>query len=315
MLGLILFVVAAIIYWSPRPQIKNLDDKYVLITGCDSGFGRKLSIELDLCGCNIIACCLTKRGVEDLTSICSNRLYPIIVDVTNSDDIHRAVDLVGKHLPMGKGLWGMVNNAGIASTGAIEWTPLSKLRQIFNVNVFGMVEMTKAMLPLIKIDQGRIVNLASMLGRFSVPYSASYSMSKFAVEAFSDSLRREMKLFNVSVHIIEPGFFKTHILDNLEDEFLQLYHNCNSTIRQDYGDHFAKEGVKKITEFNRSRASNNIAKVTKAIKNALFSPKPRERYLVGLEANILSLMAYLPSFISDHILYISGQFPAPCRAI
>lgn len=241
-LGLIMAAIAVIVYYIPPPKLKDMTGKYVLVTGCDSGFGRKLSIELDQSGCNVFACCLTKRGAEDLASICSNRLYPIIVDITNSHDINRAVDLVAKQLPNGQGLWGIVNNAGISSLGAIEWTPTSKFRQLFAVNVFGMIEVTKAMLPFIKITNGRIVNVASMMGRFSCPYSASYCMSKFAVEAFSDSLRREMKMFNVSVHIIEPGMFKTQILDNLEDDFLQLYNSCDNTIRQQYGDNFAKQG-------------------------------------------------------------------------
>ena len=241
-LGLVVLAIAVIIYYIPPPKLKDVTGKYVLITGCDSGFGRKLSIELDQSGCNVFACCLTKRGAEDLASICSNRLYPLIVDVTNSSDINRAVDDIVQQLPAGQGLWGMVNNAGVSSLGAIEWIPTSKFREVFAVNVFGMIEMTKAMLPLVKLANGRIVNLASMAGRFSFPYSAPYCMSKYAVEAFSDSLRREMKMFNVSVHIIEPGAFKTHILDNLDDQFLHHYSSCDDTIRQQYGDKFAKQG-------------------------------------------------------------------------
>ncbi|CAH3014381.1 unnamed protein product [Porites evermanni] len=107
------------------------------------------------------------------------------------------------------GLWGLVNNAGIAYVMPVEWTPMSIFKRTADVNLWGMIEMTKTFLPLVKRDQGRVVKIGSMAGRLSFNFLSAYSITKYGVESFSDALRREMYPWGVRVSILEPGEFQT----------------------------------------------------------------------------------------------------------
>ena len=135
------------------------------------------------------------------------------------------------------GLWAVVNNAGVASPGPIEWQTLEEMKRVVDINLWGMVSVTKTFLPLLKRTKGRVVNVASALGRVSVPLGASYCISKFGVQAFSDALRNEMRHFGVTVHIIEPGFFKTNISDskNKDQHLKKLWENLDVDTKESYG--------------------------------------------------------------------------------
>ncbi|XP_064630840.1 D-beta-hydroxybutyrate dehydrogenase, mitochondrial-like isoform X2 [Lineus longissimus] len=183
-------------------------EKAVLITGCDSGFGKWLAEKLDALGFTVIACCMfpDKGGADDLRRKCSSRLHILRLDVTSNEDVNAAVKYVKDKI--GNGLWALVNNAGISWTGETEWTDVSTYEKIYSVNVFGVIRVTKAFLPLIRKTRGRVVNVASMAGRFALSGFSAYCSSKFACIGFSDALRREMRKFGVTVHTIEPAFYK-----------------------------------------------------------------------------------------------------------
>ena len=142
-------------------------------------------------------------------------------------------------------MWAVVNNAGIGFPGPIEWQTVEEMKTVVNVNLWGMVSVTKAFLPLLKITKGRIINVASTSGRVATPFAAAYCMSKFGVVAFSDSLRNEMKHFGVTVHIIEPGNFKTKITGVEKNcKYLErLWENLDTDTKKSYGKEFYEQGM------------------------------------------------------------------------
>lgn len=142
------------------------------------------------------------------------------------------------------GLWAIVNNAGIANVGMIEWVAVEEMKKVVDVNLWGTVSVTKAFLPLLKRSKGRIINVASSWGRVCIPGVAAYCISKYGVQAFCDSLRREVKPFRVTVHIIEPGMFKTNITDRAKNiQVLErLWHNLDEETKKSYGTEFYEEG-------------------------------------------------------------------------
>lgn len=143
------------------------------------------------------------------------------------------------------GLWGIVNNAGVVGPqGPIEWHTVESMKAAVDINLWGTVDVSKTFLPLLKQCKGRIVNVGSVLSRLSLPGAAAYAISKFGVVAFSDALRNEIRPFGVSVHIIEPGFFKTNITDvqRGHEAFQKAWEQLSNEMKTSYGEDFREEG-------------------------------------------------------------------------
>lgn len=145
----------------------------------------------------------------------------------------------------GSSLWAVVNNAGIGYPGPVEWMTVEEMKRVVDVNLWGMVSMCKAFLPLLKKTEGRIVNVASTSGRLATPGAAAYCISKFGVEAFSDSLRNEMRHFRVTVHIVEPGTFKTDITGVEKNRrcLERLWENLDMDTKECYGVEYYEQGM------------------------------------------------------------------------
>ena len=135
------------------------------------------------------------------------------------------------------GLWAIVNNAGIGPVGLIEWQTVEEMKHVLDVNLWGMVSVTKAFLPQLKKTKGRIVNVASTLGTISLPSLTAYCISKHGVQAFCDSLRREVKQFGVSVHILDPGMFRTNLANSevAIKQIERLWANLDVDTKESYG--------------------------------------------------------------------------------
>jgi len=284
-----------------KQKVQNLHTKYVFITGCDSGFGRDIAIRLDKMGVHVLAACLTKQGAQDLKSMTSSKLKTFQMDVTDSQQIKDVFRQVKNLLPSGQGLWGLVNNAGIAMGGPIEWTPLERMKRIADVNLWGMIDVTKTFLPLVKKSQGRVVNLSSMAGRLSPCRMSAYCVAKYGVEAFSDALRREMSPWKVQVSLIEPGRFKTNIGPSVIESVKQLWDDLSPELKKDYGDNYLQKYVDTLVK-RQNAASADTYKVVDAIIDGLTSQRPQTRYVVGLDAKLFLLISYLPTFIADPLL-------------
>ncbi|XP_036616744.1 17-beta-hydroxysteroid dehydrogenase type 6-like [Trichosurus vulpecula] len=175
-------------WYRERLVVSNLRDKYVFITGCDSGFGNLLAKQLDLRGLRVLAACLTEKGAEQLRCETSDRVETVILDVTKTESITAAAQWVKEHVG-NKGLWGLVNNAGaVFPDVCTELMTKVNLMKTMNINLFGVIEVTMSMLQMVKQARGRIVNVSSFMGRVAFS-SVAYCCSKHGVEAFSDCLR------------------------------------------------------------------------------------------------------------------------------
>jgi NAD(P)-dependent dehydrogenase (short-subunit alcohol dehydrogenase family) len=176
------------------------------VTGCDSGFGNIVVKQLDAAGHSVFAGCFSSDAMGKLEAETKN-VVPVQLDVTNEASVRAAAETIAKVLD-GKGLDGLVNNAGIlVAPGPAEWTPVKAFDTMLAVNVVGAAAVTNSVLPMVRQAQGRIVNVASIAGRMGLTSQPAYCASKYAMEGYSEVLRRDMIDWGVTVHIIEPGVF------------------------------------------------------------------------------------------------------------
>ncbi|XP_068123633.1 retinol dehydrogenase 7-like [Hyperolius riggenbachi] len=298
--------------WYRQSQIlENLTDKYVFITGCDSGFGNLLAKQLDRRGMKVLAAFLTQNGAENLKKETSSRLQTVIVDVSDSQSVTSAAEWVSKTVG-DKGLWGLVNNAGIAVPAAPNgWLKKEVYLKILNVNLLGLIDVTLTLLPLIRRARGRIVNVASILGRIAL-LPGGYCVSKFGVEAFSDSLRRELLDFGINVSVIEPGGFNTSIANEsaLKKFIEETWESLPAETKNSYGEQYFQKFTGGVDTMS-SLWSSKISTVTDCMEHALTACYPWTRYSAGWDAKLLYIpLSYLPTFISDFVAVLGAPKPA-----
>lgn len=213
------------------------------------------------------------------------------------------------------GLWALVNNAGVGlPSGPNEWLTKEDFVKVINVNLVGLIDVTLHMLPLVKKARGRIINMSSSGGRVAV-IGGGYCVSKFGVEAFSDSIRRELHYFGVKVSIIEPGNYRTDILgkESLEERMRKLWVRLPQETRDSYGEDYFRNYTDKLVRL-MERASPNITDVTNSMEHAIVSRSPRIRYNPGWDVKLLYLtLAKLPTPVTDFIL--SRYLPRPADSV
>ncbi|XP_006997385.2 short-chain dehydrogenase/reductase family 9C member 7 [Peromyscus maniculatus bairdii] len=294
--------------------VRNLSEKYVFITGCDSGFGNLLARQLVDRGMRVLAACLTEEGAQKLQQDTSYQLQTILLDVTKTESIKAAAQWVRDQVGE-QGLWALVNNAGVAlPSGPNEWLTKEDFVKVINVNLVGLIEVTLNMLPMIKKARGRVVNMSSSGGRVAV-IGGGYCVSKFGVEAFSDSIRRELHFFGVKVSIIEPGNYRTSILgqEALPSRMKKLWDRLPQETRDSYGEEYFQAYTEKLDNLMQ-RAYTNISNVTNSMEHAIVSRSPRIRYNPGLDVKLLYIpLAKLPASVTDFIL--SRYLPRPADSV
>ncbi|XP_077184977.1 retinol dehydrogenase 16-like isoform X2 [Paroedura picta] len=288
-------------WYRERQMVENLTEKYVFITGCDSGFGNLLARQLDLKGMRVLAGCLTQKGAEELEKATSDRLKTRILDVTCTESVAAAAEWA-KGCVGDKGLWGLVNNAGICMPlGPNVLLTKDDFAKVLNVNLLGLIDVTLQMFPLMKRARGRVVNMSSVLGRMAC-FGGGYSPSKFGVEAFSDSLRQDLHPFGIRVSVIEPGSFKTGFIAGLENYIKDKWEQLLPDQQEIFGEKCLKQYIKLHSLYCKIESSN-LSLVTNCIEHSLTSCHPRSRYSVGWDAKCLFIPAsYLPSFVFDFIV-------------
>ncbi|XP_023369419.1 retinol dehydrogenase 16-like [Otolemur garnettii] len=219
------------------------------------------------------------------------------------------------HLPLSPGLWGLVNNAGISQpTAPNEWLTKQDFVTILDVNLLGVIEVTLSLLPLVRKARGRVVNVSSVMGRVSL-FGGGYCISKYGVEAFSDSLRRELSYSGVKVVLIEPGYFKTAVTS--KETFLknlkEVWSRTSSEVKQSYGEKFLASYVKSA-DLMEQRLEQDLSKVTDCMEHALTACHPRTRYSAGWDAKLLYLpLSYMPTFLVDAM--VTWGSPRPAKAL
>ena len=298
----------------PPPNI-HPTGKYVLISGCDSGFGHALAIELDKQGFNVLAGVYHEDSEESLTHQLSTRATVFRLDVTESEEIDAAYEMVkGKT----SSLHALVNNAGVGRGGLIDWTPTDFIRQTMEVNFFGQVEMIKKFLPLLLAKRGsRVINMCSIAGYLAGPGTSAYSASKFAFEAFSDSLRREMHVWGLHVSIIEPGFMRTPIIEGHEHALKALWTELSQDTQDRWGEDFFHLLSAHIATDPFILNAENPHKVIKALQHAVMNSAPRIRYRPGWQSSLFFFpLSVLPAWIVDYLtIHVRGLNVPPAGVL
>jgi NAD(P)-dependent dehydrogenase (short-subunit alcohol dehydrogenase family) len=263
-----------------------MDKHTILITGCSSGFGRVTALILAQQGWHVFA---TVRKAEDRDNLlteaathhCQDALTPFVCDITQQEQVAALTQKITQSTPR---LDALVNNAGTTYAAPLELLPLDDLRAQFEVNVIAQLGMIQAMLPLLKVAKGTIINVSSVSGRISTPVMGAYSASKFAIEAISDTLRLELAPFGIRVVMIEPGPSPTEIWKTSMERAratLDTYRN---------GPYARKRG------FPPSLFAETVVKI-------LASKKPRARYPIPRAATIqIALRALLPEPLWDYLM-------------
>jgi NAD(P)-dependent dehydrogenase (short-subunit alcohol dehydrogenase family) len=270
----------------------------VLVTGSSTGIGRATTLRLDAAGWRVFAGVRKQGDADSLRAAGSDRLTPMMLDVTDADAISAAAVLLGDELGSA-GLDGLVNNAGVAIPSPLETMPIDAFRRQIEVNLTGQVAVTQATLPLIRSARGRIVFVSSIGGRIAFPLTGAYHAAKFGVEAVGDAFRQELRRWGISVSIIEPGSIDTPIWDSGERAADEIGGDVRAR-EELYGRAIAS--YRKVTR-NLAERGIEPAKVAEAIEHALSAPRPRSRYLVGLDAKAQArIKLVIPTRIWDRIV-------------
>jgi NAD(P)-dependent dehydrogenase (short-subunit alcohol dehydrogenase family) len=271
---------------------ESTNGKNIVITGASTGNGAVCALRLDSLGFRVFAGVRKESDGEALKARASERLRPIRIDVTQPDQIAAAAAEVSAAVGA-EGLAGLVNNAGIAVAGPLEFLPIGELRQQLEINVIGLVAVTQAFLPLLRKARGRIVNIGSISGKRTRPFVAPYAASKHAIEAISDGLRMELKAWGIEVSLLEPGTIATPIWEKSRAKTDALEKNMPEECRRLYGPAMEKLKIAIERIVKKATPPEVIADI---VVHALTAPKPKTRYLVGRNAR---LEAFLVGFLTD----------------
>lgn len=270
----------------------------VLVTGASTGIGRATALRLDAAGWRVFAGVRREPDAESLRREGSERLAPVLIDVTEAGQIAAAAETIAADRG-DAGLDGLVNNAGVSLPSPLETMPIEDFRWQVEVNLSAQVAVTQAMLPLLRRARGRIVFISSIGGRIAFPMTGAYHAAKFGIEAVGDVFRRELRQAGISVSIVEPGSIATDIWDRGERAGDEI------ATRSPRAEELYGSSLEKYRSAFRGVAGRGIPadRVAKAIEHALDSRRPRPRYLVGIDARTQARLKYLiPTRVFDRIV-------------
>lgn len=260
--------------------------KVILITGASSGMGKATALHLIEQGHTVYG---AARRVEKMADLEKAGGHAIAMDITKQEDIDKAVSEVldrEKHIDV------LINNAGYAIYGAVEDTSIEDARRQFEVNIFGLAAITKAVLPNMRERKsGTVINISSMGGKIYTPLGAWYHATKHALEGWSDCLRLELKQFNIDVVIVEPGIINTEFGDVMAAPMLER------SGEGPYADLTKKLGVAVKDSYENGGGSSPEV-IAKVIEKAINSKKPKTRYVAG---KLAKPMIFLRGLLSDRL--------------
>ncbi|KAM6129570.1 LOW QUALITY PROTEIN: dehydrogenase/reductase SDR family member 9-like [Pterocles gutturalis] len=303
---LLLFLGIVTLWWHwrarDRMKVTNLPGKYIFITGCDTGFGNMAAKIFDKKIFHVFASCLTETGDKELKAVTLKQLQTVLLDVRDSDRVKKVAARVKAEV-QSEGLWGLVNNAGIMGPSTLtDWLDIEHFREPIDVHSIGLINVTINMLPLIKKAKGRIVNISSVGGRLAFS-GGGYFPSKFGVEGFNDSLRRDMKAFGVKVCCIQPGLFKTALSDpaKIMKEKEVIWNKLPLVLKQYGEEYFQKDALKK--KLSKICLNKDISPVVQCMEHALTSLHPCAHYVVGQDAKLFwNPLSRMPAATQDFLL-------------
>jgi NAD(P)-dependent dehydrogenase (short-subunit alcohol dehydrogenase family) len=268
----------------------------VLITGASTGIGAACALALDQRGYRVFAGVRRAVDGETLRQQASAQFTPLLLDVTDAASIAEVARQLRGQVD-GGALAGLINNAGIAVAGPLEFVSPERLRQQFEVNVVGVLAITQALLPLLRRGPGRIVNISSVSGRLASPFVGPYCASKFALEALSDSLRVELNPWRIPVTVVEPGVINTPIWQKSLAANASVLEEMPAESRALYG-----REVAAMQQYARSAKGLAPEAVARVVVRALTAARPKTRYVVGIDARVGVLLSRLPDRLRDWLL-------------
>jgi NAD(P)-dependent dehydrogenase (short-subunit alcohol dehydrogenase family) len=245
---------------------------------------------------------LARRGFHVLAGVRresdaarATNLEPVILDITRDDHVAALAERVA-----GQRLAALVNNAGIAVNAPVETLPIAEWRRQFEVNLFGQIAVTQALLPTLLASRGRIVNISSVGGRVALPTYGAYAGSKFALEAVSDALRRELAPQGVRVTVVEPGGVQTEMARRGSDTATRLAADMTAEQNDRYG-RLLRAILSHAAAFTRDGVT--AEKAALVVTRAVTDRRPRTRYTIGRDAAVMTrLSRVLPDRLLDRLL-------------
>ena len=272
-----------------------IEKRAVLITGCSSGIGYDAALTLRKRGYQVIASARKQRDIEKLRQL---DLFTVQLDLTNSNSIHNALEATLAHT--GGNLYGLFNNGAYGQAGAVEDLSRDNIRQQFETNVFGWMELTNTIIPIMRKQQyGRIIQNSSVLGLIALKFRGAYTASKYAIEGFSDTLRLELYDSNIYISTIEPGPIETKFRENSFKIFKETINVGESVFKEEY-----VKAEERLTKKGAAVPFTLPAEaVTAKLIHALESKKPKPRYYVTFPTYLLgTLKRVLSSRALDKLL-------------
>ena len=273
--------------------------KKIVVTGVSTGIGYATAKILSQSGYFVYGSVRNEHDAKKISNELGENFQALIIDVTNLESIKNSLEIVKSDLKSNEGLSGLVNNAGIALGGPITLIETDVFRKQFDVNFFGLIDVTKAFLPILGASKdshykGKIINISSVSGLRANPFVGPYSASKFALEAFSDSLRRELLIYDIDVILIEPGPIKTAIWDKTPDP------DDNEFLNTDY-EPALKKFYNLFIEMGKKGLDADV--IGNCVKSILQNPKPNVRHVITSKKFITyTLESLIPTRWYDKII-------------
>ncbi|MHA1690463.1 MAG: SDR family NAD(P)-dependent oxidoreductase [Candidatus Heimdallarchaeaceae archaeon] len=264
-----------------------IEKKTILVTGAANGIGKSISLFLASRDYFVFATDVDEKGLKSLEN--SENIKTINLNIRNSVEIDRVVDEI---TDITEGLDGLVNSAGIFVGGPMLEISIEDMRAILEINVLAMIEVTQKFFPLLLKRKGKIINLSSEVGRFSYPFNGPYGISKHAVEAFSDSLRRELMFEGMKVIKIQPGAFNTRFMKETEDEYKKYIKESM------FKDQISR--IWPVLAKEKMKSSDPII-IAKLVHKILMKKRPRSCYKVKVNRS-RQILEYLPTPLADFLI-------------
>lgn len=270
----------------------------VLVTGTSTGIGAASVARLAASGWTVFAGVRRAEDADLVKATHAGDVRPVMLDVGDREQMRAVLDGIAHDSTTG-GLDGLVNNAGVGNGGATEYISEDEWRWTFDVNLFAPVALTQAAMPLLRAAKGRVVHIGSIGGRLSMPGLSPYSASKHALEAVAEAQRLEFRRSGsgVRVALVEPGEVKTAIWDKADTTIVDVERALGDVGRRRYqwltdsARGFAAEGRRHGVMPDR---------VARAVEHALTAPRPKARYLVGVDAKLYGhILTKLPDRVRD----------------
>lgn len=290
------FLLSFVLNIAFRKEYEVFQAGIVVISGASTGIGHHASIHLANNGYTVFAGVRKEKDFQSIQNLKIPTLLPLQFDVTDHQSCVKALQTVQQfslqhnNLP----IIGLINNAGVSRKVLAELHDLNDARRVFDTNFFGMVDLTQLFLPVLRQSHGRIVMISSLSGLVGSPMSSIYVASKFAMEGFTDSLRREIAQFGISVSIIEPGYVKSSIFATSEEESV-VPEDKKEVVNQFYSQFYSEQAKQKRQK--TLQLADDPKVTTNAIFHAMTAKYPQTRYPVANATGI-------PAIVIDWIRWL-----------